>query len=182
MLCSMIGAMALVAMMAGAALAQLVNKTVLTLDGAKKIAAAAEAKAKAEGARVVIAVVDDGAACCCWSVSMTRKWPASMSGSTRRGPRRSIAGRARSSKTRSAAAASRPWLCTERSHCRAGCPSLSEGKSLGLSASAEKRRVRMRASPWQEPWSRRHSRNSSRRLSAIGSQPCIVRSKPTADG
>ncbi|MCE7966521.1 MAG: heme-binding protein [Nitrospira sp. NTP2] len=47
-------------MMAGAALAQLVNKTVLTLDGAKKIAAAAEAKAKAEGARVVIAVVDDG--------------------------------------------------------------------------------------------------------------------------
>ncbi|KXK03606.1 MAG: hypothetical protein UZ03_NOB001001624 [Nitrospira sp. OLB3] len=48
MLCSMIGAMALVAMMAGAALAQLVNKTVLTLDGAKKIAAAAEAKAKAE--------------------------------------------------------------------------------------------------------------------------------------
>ncbi|GMV51920.1 MAG: hypothetical protein NBKEAIPA_01251 [Nitrospirae bacterium] len=60
MLCSMIGAMALVAMMAGAALAQLVNKTVLTLDGAKKIAAAAEAKAKAEGARVVIAVVDDG--------------------------------------------------------------------------------------------------------------------------
>jgi uncharacterized protein GlcG (DUF336 family) len=30
------------------------------LDGAKKIAAVAEAKAKAEGARVVIAVVDEG--------------------------------------------------------------------------------------------------------------------------
>ncbi|WP_455377232.1 GlcG/HbpS family heme-binding protein [Petrachloros mirabilis] len=39
--------------------AQLVEKTVLTLDGARKIAGAAEAKAKAEGARVVIAVVDD---------------------------------------------------------------------------------------------------------------------------
>lgn len=40
--------------------AQIVEKTALTLDGARKIAAAAEAKAKAEGARVVIAVVDDG--------------------------------------------------------------------------------------------------------------------------
>ncbi|MGH7216620.1 MAG: GlcG/HbpS family heme-binding protein, partial [Nitrospiraceae bacterium] len=40
--------------------AQLVEKTALTLDGAKKIAAVAEAKAKAEGARVVIAVVDEG--------------------------------------------------------------------------------------------------------------------------
>jgi glc operon protein GlcG len=39
--------------------AQLVEKTALTLDGAKKIAAVAEAKAKAEGARVVIAVVDE---------------------------------------------------------------------------------------------------------------------------
>lgn len=39
--------------------AQLVEKTALTLDGAKKIAAGAEAKAKAEGARVVIAVVDE---------------------------------------------------------------------------------------------------------------------------
>ena len=40
--------------------AQLVEKTALTLDGAKKIAAAAEDKARAEGARVVIAVVDEG--------------------------------------------------------------------------------------------------------------------------
>jgi glc operon protein GlcG len=40
--------------------AQLVEKTALTLDGAKKIAAVAEAKAKTEGARVVIAVVDEG--------------------------------------------------------------------------------------------------------------------------
>jgi glc operon protein GlcG len=40
--------------------AQLIEKKALTLDAAKKIAAAAEAKAKAEGARVVIAVVDDG--------------------------------------------------------------------------------------------------------------------------
>jgi len=40
--------------------AQLVEKTALTLDGAKTIAAVAEAKAKAEGARVVIAVVDEG--------------------------------------------------------------------------------------------------------------------------
>jgi len=40
--------------------AQLIEKTALTLDGAKKIAAVAEAKAKAEGARVVSAVVDEG--------------------------------------------------------------------------------------------------------------------------
>jgi glc operon protein GlcG len=39
--------------------AQLVEKFSLTLEGAKKIAAVAEAKAKAEGARVVIAVVDE---------------------------------------------------------------------------------------------------------------------------
>lgn len=44
----------------GTAQAQLIEKTALTLDGAKKIAAAAEAKAKTEGARVVIAIVDDG--------------------------------------------------------------------------------------------------------------------------
>lgn len=44
----------------GPAQAQLIEKTALTLDGAKQIAAVAEAKAKAEGARVVIAVVDDG--------------------------------------------------------------------------------------------------------------------------
>ena len=42
--------------------AQLIEKTALTLEGAKKIAAVAEAKAKAEGARVVIAVVDEGGA------------------------------------------------------------------------------------------------------------------------
>ncbi len=40
--------------------AQLIEKTALTLDGAKQVMAAAEAKAKTEGARVVIAVVDDG--------------------------------------------------------------------------------------------------------------------------
>ncbi len=40
--------------------AQLTEKTSLTLVGAKKIAEVAEAKAKAEGARVVIAIVDDG--------------------------------------------------------------------------------------------------------------------------
>src|SRR3989475_8470035 len=40
--------------------AQLVDKKALTLGAAKHIAAAAEADAKAKGARVVIAVVDDG--------------------------------------------------------------------------------------------------------------------------
>jgi glc operon protein GlcG len=44
----------------GVAQAQLVEKTALTLEGAKRIVVAAEAKAKTEGARVVIAVVDDG--------------------------------------------------------------------------------------------------------------------------
>lgn len=48
------------AVLTGTAQAQLVEKTALTLDGAKQVMAAAEAKAKNEGARVVIAVVDDG--------------------------------------------------------------------------------------------------------------------------
>ncbi|THJ20196.1 MAG: heme-binding protein [Nitrospira sp. CG24E] len=48
------------ALLATVAQAQLIEKTALTLEGAKKIAAVAEAKARAEGARVVIAVVDEG--------------------------------------------------------------------------------------------------------------------------
>src|SRR5678815_3356712 len=40
--------------------AQLPTKQVLTLDAAKRIAAAAEAEARRRGATVVIAVVDDG--------------------------------------------------------------------------------------------------------------------------
>jgi uncharacterized protein GlcG (DUF336 family) len=40
--------------------AQLADKKVLTLDGAKKVAAAAEAEAKKNSWNVVIAVVDDG--------------------------------------------------------------------------------------------------------------------------
>jgi len=51
---------AIVAAMAGGAHAQLIEKTALTLEGAKRIAAAAEQKARAVGARVVIAVVDEG--------------------------------------------------------------------------------------------------------------------------
>ena len=50
----------LLSMTAIAAKAQLPVKQVLTLDVAKKIAAAAEAEAKKRGATVVIAVVDDG--------------------------------------------------------------------------------------------------------------------------
>ena len=46
--------------LAFAAQAQLPTKQVLTLDAAKKIAAASEAEAKRRGATVVIAVVDDG--------------------------------------------------------------------------------------------------------------------------
>jgi glc operon protein GlcG len=49
-----------VAVWAVVAQAQLPTKQVLTLDTAKKIAAAAEAEAKKRGATVVIAVVDDG--------------------------------------------------------------------------------------------------------------------------
>jgi glc operon protein GlcG len=55
-------AVAFVLAVAANAQAQLVEKTALTLEGAKKIAAVAEARAKAEGARVVIAVVDEGGA------------------------------------------------------------------------------------------------------------------------
>jgi glc operon protein GlcG len=40
--------------------AQVLDKKVLSLEAAKKIAATAEADAKAKGARVVIVVVDDG--------------------------------------------------------------------------------------------------------------------------
>ena len=50
----------LLSMTAVAAKAQLPVKQVLTLDVAKKIAAAAEAEAKKRGSTVVIAVVDDG--------------------------------------------------------------------------------------------------------------------------
>lgn len=49
----------IVALVTGTAQAQLIEKKALTLEGAKRIAAAAEAKAKADGARVVIAVVDE---------------------------------------------------------------------------------------------------------------------------
>jgi glc operon protein GlcG len=49
-----------VTLCAVAAQAQLPTKPVLTLDTAKKIAAAAEVEAKKRGATVVIAVVDDG--------------------------------------------------------------------------------------------------------------------------
>ena len=51
---------AIVAAMVGVAHAQLIEKTALTLEGAKRIVAAAEQKARAVGARVVIAVVDEG--------------------------------------------------------------------------------------------------------------------------
>lgn len=44
----------------GAAQAQLAQKPVLTLEAAKRVAAAAEAEARKQGARVVIVVVDDG--------------------------------------------------------------------------------------------------------------------------
>jgi glc operon protein GlcG len=50
----------LIMLAALAVAAQLPTKQVLTLDAAKRIAAAAEAEAKKRGATVVIAVVDDG--------------------------------------------------------------------------------------------------------------------------
>ena len=50
----------LVAIGAVGAKAQLPTKHVLTLDAAKRIAAASEAEARKRGATVVIAVVDDG--------------------------------------------------------------------------------------------------------------------------
>ena len=53
-------ALLVLALAAGAVRAQLPTKQVLTLDAAKRIAAAAEAEAKKRGATVVIAVVDDG--------------------------------------------------------------------------------------------------------------------------
>jgi glc operon protein GlcG len=56
---SVIVALAVVAL-AVHARAELPDKKVLTLDAAKKIAAAAEGEAKRQKARVVIAVVDDG--------------------------------------------------------------------------------------------------------------------------
>ena len=55
-----IAAVFVLAAFAGTAYAQLADKKVLTLQAAKKIAAAAEAEAKKQHARVVIAVVDDG--------------------------------------------------------------------------------------------------------------------------
>jgi uncharacterized protein GlcG (DUF336 family) len=46
--------------LASLANAQVADKKFLTLEGAKKVVAAAEAHAMAKGARVVVAVVDDG--------------------------------------------------------------------------------------------------------------------------
>jgi len=55
-----VAAVLVLAAFVGTAHAQLADKKVLTLQAAKKIAAAAEAEAKKQRARVVIAVVDDG--------------------------------------------------------------------------------------------------------------------------
>ncbi len=57
---TMMGVCGVTCALSAGAYAQVVEKKALTLEGAKRIAGAAEAKAKAEGARVVIAVVDDG--------------------------------------------------------------------------------------------------------------------------
>lgn len=57
---TLVVAFTLICMAVGATKAQLPTKQVLTLDAAKKIAAAAEAEARKRGATVVIAVVDDG--------------------------------------------------------------------------------------------------------------------------
>src|SRR2546427_10299482 len=46
--------------LAAAASAQLMDKKALTLDGAKKLAAAAEAEARKNNGRVVLVIVDDG--------------------------------------------------------------------------------------------------------------------------
>jgi uncharacterized protein GlcG (DUF336 family) len=53
-------AVAVLAVTSLSAQAQLADKKVLTLDGAKKVAAAAEAEAKKNNWNVVIAIVDDG--------------------------------------------------------------------------------------------------------------------------
>src|ERR1043166_7293368 len=55
-----LAAILLIVLAALAAEAQLPTKQVLTLEAAKKIAAAAEAEANRRGSTVVIAVVDDG--------------------------------------------------------------------------------------------------------------------------
>jgi glc operon protein GlcG len=60
MIHSMAFAIVILGAMVGAAQAQLIEKKALTLEGAKRIVAVAEAKARVEGARVVIAVVDEG--------------------------------------------------------------------------------------------------------------------------
>ena len=60
MIHSMVFAIAILGAMVGTTQAQLIEKQALTLKGAKQIVAVAEAKAKLEGARVVIAVVDEG--------------------------------------------------------------------------------------------------------------------------
>ncbi len=60
MIRTMVLATMAVAITAATAQGQLIEKIALTLNGARTIAAAAEAKAKDEGARVVIAVVDEG--------------------------------------------------------------------------------------------------------------------------
>jgi hypothetical protein len=114
--------------------AQLVEKKALTLHGAKKIAAAAEAKAKAEGARVVIAVVDEGG-----NLLLLERLDDTLIASINVGidkhvPLRPIAGPVKSSKIKSRMGACRPWRCTEPSRCKAVSRLASTAKSSPPSA------------------------------------------------
>src|SRR5881397_428581 len=86
--------------------AQLVDKKALTLGAAKHIAAAAEADAKAKGARVVIAVVDDGGNLLLLERLDDTQVASVTSASGRRGRQRSSGARAKCSKIRSGTGAS----------------------------------------------------------------------------
>jgi glc operon protein GlcG len=57
---AVLASVVIVVAVAGSASAQFADKKVLTLDGAKKAAAASEAEAKKNSFKMVIAVVDDG--------------------------------------------------------------------------------------------------------------------------
>ena len=88
------------------------SRAVLTLEGAKRVAAAAIEEARRLGAPSgALAVVDEGARCSTWSAWTTRSLPPPASRSRRLAPPRSSAAPRACSRTPSRAAGWRCWAC-----------------------------------------------------------------------
>ncbi len=99
--------------------ADLPTKKVLTLDVAKKIAAASEAEAKRRGSTVVIVVVDDGGHLLLLERLDDTQVASVKSASEKRGPRLFSGGQAKSLRIRCVTGGSRRWRCPVPLRCKA---------------------------------------------------------------